>query len=872
MIRKVQEEAATSQPPRLPRVTSTIAISRALRETMENAPAIAVLCAPRGFGKTSAVASWVRGQTGAHTRYVWVGLPMHATGPEQFWSEVHRALTGTSPPAGTDPLTLIYEVLGRTLQPTTLVLDNFTYVSDESVDDELGELLNQFERLRVVVMVRMERAIVAIANAHAESAVLRMPQLALDARGVATMATEAGYTMTRTQAREIAEAVVGWPAVIRALLRDGSRDADGALVPDWHGIERYCRIVLEDPDMQRFRPVLAALSCAQTFGPDLGRKLIGQDNWQTVFPVIHQAGIIDQVQSDSGQAYRIRPRLRAAVQAVTRRHDPVNYRHYHRILADWYDRRNIAEPAIAHFVEAEDWARAAVLVEDYWLEFVTGPTDEARRILRKFPDEIVRASAKLLVVRDYILNVDTRQRAWHAFRSGHMEADFAARYENQRLTLSQTLQMRVSGEYETFRQVIEQSGHGVERSAWADSVLEQMPEMLLQWSITLLLTRDVPSAAYVFRQAYQWARERGMTGAKREAGSGLALCLAMLGHLNSAEKWLDRVAGLVSRGVPADLERLASVLVRELIAGDRLEAGDTEPAAVEHVPALPGLEAIQQYLHAGYALHRGDARVQEETLSMLERSLATLTPHRHGARITGAAARNAIVDLCIARSQFERAYRVLEGVDAEQVWAIVCRARLALFEGRNDAVLTMTEHIDGLSVADIRHSLQLHLMRACAARRLHRMDVAGDELQAAASLAEISGIVRFFALVPRADLVGLDQEFPHVIPPGAVQAVTAGAEVFPEPREPVRLSERELEVLRQIATGAPLSQAARRLFVSENTVKSQVRNIYRKLGVHAREDALQRAKSLGLLTDDDGRPGESPGTAGAHAHRRTQAI
>jgi LuxR family maltose regulon positive regulatory protein len=61
------------------------------------------------------------------------------------------------------------------------------------------------------------------------------------------------------------------------------------------------------------------------------------------------------------------------------------------------------------------------------------------------------------------------------------------------------------------------------------------------------------------------------------------------------------------------------------------------------------------------------------------------------------------------------------------------------------------------------------------------------------------------------------------------------------------LSDRELVVLRELA--GPLSQReiGEQLYVSDNTVKSHTRSIFRKLGVSAREDAVARARELGLL-------------------------
>jgi LuxR family maltose regulon positive regulatory protein len=61
------------------------------------------------------------------------------------------------------------------------------------------------------------------------------------------------------------------------------------------------------------------------------------------------------------------------------------------------------------------------------------------------------------------------------------------------------------------------------------------------------------------------------------------------------------------------------------------------------------------------------------------------------------------------------------------------------------------------------------------------------------------------------------------------------------------LSEREIEVLQLIAQGLTNREIASRLFLSLNTVKAHTRNIYGKLGVHNRAQAVARARALGVL-------------------------
>jgi LuxR family maltose regulon positive regulatory protein len=61
------------------------------------------------------------------------------------------------------------------------------------------------------------------------------------------------------------------------------------------------------------------------------------------------------------------------------------------------------------------------------------------------------------------------------------------------------------------------------------------------------------------------------------------------------------------------------------------------------------------------------------------------------------------------------------------------------------------------------------------------------------------------------------------------------------------LTERELEVLRLLAAGMSSPEIAQHFVVSINTVKTQIKSIYSKLDVHSREDAIAKARALGLL-------------------------
>jgi LuxR family maltose regulon positive regulatory protein len=61
------------------------------------------------------------------------------------------------------------------------------------------------------------------------------------------------------------------------------------------------------------------------------------------------------------------------------------------------------------------------------------------------------------------------------------------------------------------------------------------------------------------------------------------------------------------------------------------------------------------------------------------------------------------------------------------------------------------------------------------------------------------------------------------------------------------LSQRELEVLRSLAQGLTYEEIGRQLFLSLNTVQFHVKNVYGKLQVNKRVQAIERARQLQLI-------------------------
>jgi two-component system response regulator DesR len=179
-------------------------------------------------------------------------------------------------------------------------------------------------------------------------------------------------------------------------------------------------------------------------------------------------------------------------------------------------------------------------------------------------------------------------------------------------------------------------------------------------------------------------------------------------------------------------------------------------------------------------------------------------------------------------------FRVLLG---EQSWVERCLAArtgaeaLELVERFRPHVALVDLFLSGESGADVSMSIR----RASPSTRVLLISGAGRMSPAAARAAGASGFV------------SKDLEAREVA--AAVRMVGLGMTMFaPKSDQPQPLlSEREREVLEEIAAGSTNREIAQRLYLSPHTVKEHTSALYRKLGARNRAEAVQRAQRIGLL-------------------------
>jgi LuxR family maltose regulon positive regulatory protein len=156
---------------------------------------------------------------------------------------------------------------------------------------------------------------------------------------------------------------------------------------------------------------------------------------------------------------------------------------------------------------------------------------------------------------------------------------------------------------------------------------------------------------------------------------------------------------------------------------------------------------------------------------------------------------------------------------------------------------------DGGRVGNV---IEILVLQALAYQAQGDTSAALAPLERALTLAEPEGYVRMFSGegAPMAAL--LEKAAKQSIAPNYVAQLLSAPGKAGD-KTPVEqglldpLSERELDVLRLLATDLNGPEIARELTVSLNTVRTHIKNIYTKLGVNNRQGALLRADELGLL-------------------------
>jgi LuxR family maltose regulon positive regulatory protein len=871
---------------------------------------LTLIAAPAGFGKTTLINAWHAAVSSA-LPLAWVALDAGDNDPIRFWSYVIAALDTLHAGVGTAPLALlqspqpppiesILTALLNTVSGWTtdvaLVLDDYHLIDAPPIHQALALLLDHLpSRLHLVIATRADPPLpLGRLRARGELTELRADDLRFTPAEAAAFLTEVMRLPLSAKAVAALETrTEGWIAGLQfAALAMRDRTDLAGFVAAFTGSNRFVvdylaeEVLLHLPQhLQTFLLQTAILD--RMCGPLCDTLLRGDQSdplratSQTLLEGLERANLFIVPLDDTRQWYRYHHlfvdvlRGRLAGGATTER-----VARLHRRASAWFEDHGFVAEAVQHALAVSDWDQAARLVELHgdavWMR---GELATLMRWLMLLPDTAFEKRPKLALNHAFILSaldalalserrVAAAERALHA---GHLQ------------------DMPLLGQAAVCRTVIALLADGPAEATIAAGrrALEILPESSTTWRGHANMLLGVGYYAQAGNvdlglQTLAEAERVGLLAADAftvaNAAAHTSIVLEICGQLHASKQrnqhYLERASEPFWQGVPlAGYARFG--LSRVLY-----EHNDLRAAYDQLTEAIPQLEAwslkrpliVSCVLLARVHQAMGEPEPARERMG---RAIAIVQKDNLKQTFSHWEAYQARMDL--AQGSLAAAARWGREIEPSASGELnpahefdhITLAQVYLAQHRLDDAQGLLARLLPAAQAAGR------LGRALAIRVLQALtaDAQGDQvgaltiLERALTLAEPEGYVRTFVDegAPMAVLLA------HVArgeSPVAAYAATLLA-AFPaqtkasdrrrgDAAQAARhttttaalvepLSSRELEVLRLIADGHSNQAIADILIVAVSTVKRHVNNIYGKLDVQSRTQALVRARELNLL-------------------------
>ena len=856
---------------------------------------LTLVSAPAGFGKTTLVAAWAAGEGDAGKRIAWVSLDEGDSRPDGFWTYVLTALERAAPGTGATGLGLhaagqpIETVLTAVLNELSVLPDDVTLVLDDyhaaEGPDLQGGLALLVERLppqlRLVIVTRADPALpLARLRARGELTEVRAADLRFTEDETTTYLTDStGLDLPAADVAALGARTEGWIASLQlAALSLRGRDDPSAFIAGFAGDDRYVVdylveevLDLQPPDVRDFLLSTAVLD--RLSGP-LCDAVTGSEGGSQMLENLERRNLFVVPLDDRRRWYRYHHLFADVLRTHLLAEPPERAAELHRRASEWYAGENEPVLAVQHALAAGATDRAAELAERAMPAL---GRERREAVIRQWaydlPEEVL-ANRPVLAI---------------GLVGGLMSSNEFGDVERRLVDIERQLALpradlvvvdddelpRVPAAIEMYRSALAlNNGNPVEAITRADHALEVAvdDDLLIRAAAPALsgLASWAMGDLATAHARYQVAIE-GLLRAGRIADVlGCSLALAdmelTLGRLGDAQQTLERGLELSDQHRPEGggvLRGSADMLValsrcawhrNDLAATAELlaRAGDLgEEAGLAQNPyrwrvAMARLRATA-----------GDHPTALELLDEAERVyVGDYSPPVHPVHATRARVLVASGDLTSALA-WARQHRV--GADDElsylREYEHVTLARVLLAQQPPQAhgeVLALLDRLARAAEAGGRIGtlIEILVLQAVAGR-----DVAS--LERALTLAEPDGWLQVFvgagSSIAR-PLETLARERPDWAFARRVLEVATGTQTVgraPDRGAPVLvdpLSERELDVLRLLASELDGPDIARHLVVSLNTVRTHTKHIYAKLAVNNRRAAVSRAHQLGLLT------------------------
>ena len=869
-----------------------ISRSRLLARLAEARSRLTLLSAPAGFGKSALLNDWLytSHQSPHASAITWLILDEADNDPFRFWTYLGTALQHIDPQVGTTLLqglqtpqpplealltTLINELLTFREQ-VTLVLEDYHVIHAPSIHQSLSFLLEHLpSQMHLAIATRSDPPLpLARMRARGELCELRAEDLRFTLEEASAFFQQTiGLTLSPEEVALLTERTEGWIAGLQlAALSLQNQEDIHRFVLEFRGSHTFVIDYLAEEVLSRqsssIQEFLLQTSILTRLNGSLANAVLAREDGKTLLEQVRQANLFLIPLDQERRWYRYHQLfadlLRVRLEETYCELVPTLYQ---RAIA-WYKQQSLEDEAIQYALAGKLFEEAADLIEQRIQAM--GSYGEMVAIwywVKALPDPVVHRWPRLCMMAAWSLLLSGQGERISPYLEavlGAVKTSTKAPFKREMLghvTALQAVQARYRGDSSgAIALSLRALDYLAEGYVFTRSVL------YMNLGSVYLQNGEIEEAGHTFDQALQAAHVNNNPSLVLTIRCNQAKLLAAQGQLRQAAESYQRVlqASTENRGRGLPEEASAHVGLGEICrewnaltpALENLTRGLELANLIGEVGILStGYMTLARVKYAYGETDQAFAVLQqaEQRLHMLSSSTAQLVACRARLwiaqrEVTPAAAWGQACGLTPE-----------DQPDYQREWEYLTLVRLLLVQHRADETISLLRRL--LSMAEmgkrIGSTIEILMLQALAHQALGQTRQALIQFTQALQLAQARGYARLFLDEGPALAALLHQAATRQIVPGYVHTLLAQ---FPDtvtsssvqekaglPLLLEALSEREREVLRLVAAGLSNQETAVHLSITAGAVKKHLSNIYGKLGVSSRTQALARARELDLL-------------------------
>lgn len=846
----------------------------ALIERMDTGLAgkLTLVCAPAGYGKTTLVLEWLT-QLNKEYSFGWISLDDSDNDPVRFLAYLIAAIQQSypefgestnalvhapQPPPGEIILTTLLNEMAAIPTPLILILDDYHTIQTPAIHKNLATWLEHQPAMIHLVLISREDPLLPIARLRARGQLteIRQDDLRFSKQECADFLNNImGISISLEDMEALERRTEGWIAGLQLAAISMQHFHDpSAFIKAFTGSSRFVLDYLVDEvfsrqpnDIQNF---LTQTSILERLSGPLCDAVTGDKNSQKRLESLEQANLFVVPLDQSRTWYRYHRLFAELLRHRLRKAERKSLIDLHNRASQWFEKNNYVAEAVQHALAAQNWERVGQILSQINTEMLNqGEVTTLVRWYSSIPRDVLLSNPRLCF--DY---------CWPLLLTGHYEeaGELLAHVEQiaqeippflGEILTAQAYLARAQGDHALMVERSQRARLLLPKESVASRGLVAINLGLAYWHLG-----NMKATEEVLLEAYEASRATGNHYGEITAVIFQGRVLAVRGQLQNAVE-LSRQA--IKQGGQLPINALAYL----------------DMSAFHY--EWNQLTKSDYYLQSAFELsRRGQNQEFEVGCWMMQSCLRLAQGDLQGAQ--GAIAKGqekidfgiipqgtvarfeiAKLRLALAQDDLARARKLEscldEGSDTHNFnrFTNLTKAKYLLAQNQKEQAAM---YLEALAAKAQQNGWQYALIaiRTWQALTAENSSTAICFLGEALQLAQPEGMMRTFIDVGVDLIPQLQEAARQGIEPAYVREILSALQseqdietLFSALAEP--LSDREVEVLRLIVAGLSNREIAQNLVISLGTAKTHIHNIYGKLEVSNRAQAIARAREFELV-------------------------